>query len=91
MIRVESANHAAVLLGCAVAERTTRSMEPVDADGCPARSLVETSTQTVLNSHAYQYNTAHQRTRQTLPEGNYWDYGHDALGQLTSAKGTVTP
>ena len=34
---------------------------------------------------AYQYNAASQRTRLTLMDGSYWEYGYDALGQVTSA------
>jgi len=34
---------------------------------------------------AYQYNTASQRTKGKLMDGSYWNYGYDALGQLTSA------
>ena len=34
---------------------------------------------------AYQYNSANQRTRVTLADGSYWEYGYDSLGQLTSA------
>jgi RHS repeat-associated protein len=33
------------------------------------------------------YDVANERTKQTFQEGNYWDYGYDPLGQLTSAKG----
>ncbi len=41
----------------------------------------------VLNAHAYGYDAAHQRTNQTLAEGNWWQYGYDAMGQLTGAQG----
>jgi RHS repeat-associated protein len=40
-----------------------------------------------LNSHGYTYDVAHQRTNQTLVDGNWWQYGYDALGQLTAAQG----
>jgi len=39
------------------------------------------NTQTV-SSHAYQYNTANQRTRATLADGSYWEYSYDSLGQV---------
>ncbi len=36
-------------------------------------------------SAAIQYNSANQRTRLTREDNSYWDYGYDALGQVTSA------
>jgi RHS repeat-associated protein len=50
-------------------------------------TVLKNSGGTTLNSHAYVYDAANERTRQTLKDGNYWDYGYDPLGQLTSAKG----
>ena len=41
----------------------------------------------MLNRHHYDYNAAHQRTRQTFAEGNTIDYAYDALGQVISARG----
>jgi RHS repeat-associated protein len=40
-----------------------------------------------LNSHAYEYNDGHQRTKQTFAPGNYVDYTYDDLGQLQTARG----
>jgi len=40
-----------------------------------------------LNSHQYEYNSGHQRTKQTLTAGNYVDYTYDNIGQLKTAKG----
>ena len=40
-----------------------------------------------LNSHAYEYNDGHQRTKQTFTAGNYVDYTFDNIGQLKTAKG----
>ena len=34
----------------------------------------------------YDYNTANQRTKDTLVDGSYWVYQYDALGQVTSGK-----
>jgi RHS repeat-associated protein len=34
----------------------------------------------------YQYNDANQRTRTTLADNGYWNYEHDALGQVTAGK-----
>lgn len=41
----------------------------------------------VLNSHAYLYNKAGQRTQQTRTDGSYVTYGYDGMGQLISAAG----
>src|ERR1051325_3833058 len=35
---------------------------------------------------AYDYNNANQRTRMTQPDGAFWRYDYDALGQVTSGK-----
>jgi hypothetical protein len=32
----------------------------------------------------YNYNTANQRTKDTLADGSYWIYGYDSLGQVTN-------
>jgi RHS repeat-associated protein len=37
-------------------------------------------------SFGYTYNDANQRTRRTDPDGSYWLYEYDKLGQLTSGK-----
>jgi YD repeat-containing protein len=39
------------------------------------------------NWHNYQYDVAHQRTRQTFLDYNYIDYTYDKIGQLRTAKG----
>ena len=39
-----------------------------------------------LDSHAYAYNNANQRTRNTQVDGSYWLYNYDSLGQVTSGK-----
>jgi RHS repeat-associated protein len=44
------------------------------------------SAQQALDSHAYAYNSANQRTRVTLPDSSYWVYTYDSLGQVTSGK-----
>jgi RHS repeat-associated protein len=58
-----------------------------DALGRLASTALVGTNGTVLNSHAYLHDLANERTKQTLKEGNYWDYGYDSLGQLTSASG----
>jgi len=37
-------------------------------------------------SFGYQYNAAWQRWEVTLAHSSYWQYGYDALGQVTSGK-----
>jgi len=39
-----------------------------------------------LNFSAYRYNTANQRTALTNADSSRWEFGYDALGQLTSGK-----
>ena len=34
----------------------------------------------------YHYNSANQRTRNLQPDGSYWVYAYDSLGQVTSGK-----
>jgi YD repeat-containing protein len=43
------------------------------------------STHTTLNSHAYTYKGAHQRTLQTFPDASTAAYTYDNLGQLLIA------
>lgn len=43
---------------------------------------------TVLNSHGYLVNAAHQRTRHTRTDGNHVAFEYDPLGQLKKATGT---
>ncbi len=50
-------------------------------------TVLKNSTNAVLDSEAYQYNSAHNRTQQTFAAGNYVSYGYDALGELLSAQG----
>jgi YD repeat-containing protein len=45
------------------------------------------SGNSILDSHGYVVNAAHQRTQQTFKDGNYVDYTYDDLGQLLTAKG----
>jgi YD repeat-containing protein len=49
-----------------------------------------------LNSHAYGYNLAHQRTDHTRTDGSQLSFSYDNLGQLTvvratNASGTILP
>jgi RHS repeat-associated protein len=37
-------------------------------------------------SDTYEYNAANQRTRVTQPDGSYWIYRYDSLGQVVSGK-----
>lgn len=45
------------------------------------------SSQGAFNWHVYEYNAAHQRTKQTFANYNYIDYTYDKIGQLKTAKG----
>ena len=47
----------------------------------------ESSQLSNLNSHAYAYNLAGQRTSQTRLNGDYVTYAYDNAGQLKTAKG----
>jgi len=35
-------------------------------------------------TYNYNYNQANQRTKNTLADGSYWNYGYDFLGQVTN-------
>jgi len=48
-------------------------------------SITNTPSAGGVQSVAYQYNNANQRTRATREDSAYWDYGYDALGQVNSA------
>ena len=37
-----------------------------------------------VDTHAYTYNNANQRTQMTNLDGEYWSYQYDALGQVTN-------
>ncbi len=50
-------------------------------------TVLKDSSQTTLNSHAYEYNPGNQRTKQTFTAGNYADYTYDGIGQLKTANG----
>lgn len=39
----------------------------------------------VISSHVYDYDVAGNRSRETLLDGSYIEYGYDFVGQLTSA------
>ncbi len=46
-----------------------------------------TTAPATVAAFGYTYNAANQRTKVTLgPDGAYWDYGYDELGQVTSGK-----
>ncbi len=47
--------------------------------------ITNTSSFPALPSVQYDYNAANQRTRATREDNAYWDYGYDALGQVSSA------
>ncbi len=44
------------------------------------------SQPSTINSFAYAYNSANQRTSVTNADKSRWAYGYDSLGQVTSGK-----
>lgn len=50
-------------------------------------TVLKKADSSLLNSHAYDYNSGHQRTKQTFTAGNYVDYTYDDIGQLKTARG----
>jgi RHS repeat-associated protein len=50
-------------------------------------TLLDNSSDVVLNSHQYTYNTGNQRTEQVFTAGNFTDYTYDNIGQLQTAIG----
>jgi RHS repeat-associated protein len=58
-----------------------------DALGRMLSTILRDPQYATLNAHYYEYNGAHQRTRQTFTFGNYTDYSYDKIGQLETAKG----
>jgi RHS repeat-associated protein len=50
-------------------------------------TVLESSSQTTINSHSYQLNQASQRTQQVFTAGNFVNYTYDNMGQLQSATG----
>lgn len=47
-------------------------------------TVVNTPSADAVQSYSYTYNNANQRTRVDHADGSYWDYGYDALGQVTT-------
>ena len=65
---------------------TTRMTTTKQFDSLNRLTQVSTvdSGQRTVDSHAYGYNNANQRTRVTLADGSYWVYTYDNLGQVIS-------
>jgi RHS repeat-associated protein len=51
-------------------------------------TILKSSGGTTLNSHAYSYDLANQRTQQVFTTTNYINYTYDLAGQLTGAVGS---
>ncbi len=49
---------------------------------------LKNSSSTTLNKHAYVYNTANQRTKQTFTDGGYFSYLYNDAGELYSSIST---
>ena len=70
--------------GQTIAE-TTREFDDFERlTSIETRSLIEDGD--FHQSFDYTYNDANQRTRVTMSDGGYWDYGYDDLGQVVSAR-----
>jgi RHS repeat-associated protein len=50
-------------------------------------TTLKNSSHSTLNSHAYDLNDGHQRTKQTRKDGDFVDYTYDPIGQLQTALG----
>ncbi len=48
-------------------------------------SVTSTPSTGAAINHTYTYNAANQRTQVTREDGNFWQYGYDALGQITAS------
>jgi RHS repeat-associated protein len=51
-------------------------------------TVLESSTNGILNSHVYGYNVAGQRMALTNTAGDFRSYGYESIGQLTAATGS---
>ncbi len=51
-------------------------------------TILYATTLGTINRHGYQYNEAHQRTKQMVADNNVIEYTYDKIGQLKTAKGT---
>jgi RHS repeat-associated protein len=50
-------------------------------------TTLHTPFDSTANYHAYDYDNANRRSRQTFRDANYVDYTYDPIGQLKTAKG----
>jgi YD repeat-containing protein len=62
----------------------TNGFDPL---GRMTSTTLKNSSHAILNSHAYVYDDASRRTKQTRTGGDFLDYGYDKIGQLKSALG----
>ncbi|MDR3574548.1 MAG: RHS repeat-associated core domain-containing protein [Anaerolineaceae bacterium] len=74
---------------------TTRMMTTKTYDHLNRLTGISSSS-SFSSSFSYAYNTANQRTKDTLVDGSYWLYSYDNLGQMTGgnkyfADGTAVP
>ena len=66
----------------------SRITNAFDSVGRMTTTRLLTSSSSLLNSHAYQYNLASQRTQQTRTDSSTVTYTYDNIGQLKSAVGS---
>jgi RHS repeat-associated protein len=60
---------------------TTRSWDY----GMRLHGIVNAVDSAPVTSHNYQYDTLNRRTKATLEDGSYWQYGYDDRDELTNA------
>ncbi len=54
--------------------------------GSRLKSIANVVGGETVTSHGYQYDALNRRTKATLEDSSYWDYGYDDRDELTSAK-----
>ena len=79
------------LISSILLPNTSRITNTYDSVARLLTTKLITSSQTVLDSYAYGYNTANQRTGVTRTDGSTVGYTYDPAGQLTVANSSVNP
>ncbi len=63
---------------------TTRMTTTKQFDYLNRLTSINSASSSSSSSFSYQYNSANQRTKNTLVDGSYWVYQYDSLGQVIS-------
>src|SRR5439155_20471950 len=66
--------------------RMTTSKQYDNLDRLQSISSMWSGSSPSVNSFGYDYNNANQRVRSYLPDGSFWVYQYDLLGQVISGK-----